>query len=252
MTFHKPIKVLGLITARGGSKGIPNKNIISLCGNPLLAYTAMAAKNSKLLDRVVITTDSLDIANVALQLGIEVPFIRPEYLAHDNSPHIDCVRHAIKALYLQNQYIADYVMILQPTSPFRTSEDIDNAIRMAMQTSCDAVVGVVENCTHESKMYFVNNDFSTRPYIDNASCKSVERRQDCPVHYVENGAIYLQKTNSIFEEGNASSSKGGLISSDLRAFIMPDHQSIDIDTPFDLKMAELLMTSLSEKREKTI
>lgn len=240
---HKSIKVLGLITARGGSKGIPGKNIKLLNGKPLIQYTIEAAKKSKKLDRIILSTDSEDIAQVARRCGCQVPFLRPEELSRDNSAHLDCVIHALDALKEQDGYDPDYVLLLQPTSPFRTYTDIDNAISMAETTGCDSVVGVCEESLHISKMFFVTSDKTLLPYAENTEGSTYVRRQDLATTYAENGAVYLQRANSLRFPPTNMPNAGSLSSSSAKALIMPKERSLDIDDMFDFHLAELLCAS---------
>lgn len=237
------IKVLGLITARGGSKGIPGKNIKPLNGRPLIEYTIEAAVKSKHLDRVVLSTDSIDIAQAARSCGCEVPFMRPKELSGDDSAHIECIVHALDVLKEKDGYDPDYVLLLQPTSPFRTSKDIDRAIELAQNTGCDSVVGVCERAVHLSKTFFVSPDQNLVPYAETTEESKYVRRQDLPTTHAENGAIYLQRTESIrFPPSNVPNA-GSLCSYSAKALIMPKEQSLDIDDMVDFHMAELLCAS---------
>ena len=150
------LKVLALITARGGSKGIPHKNIVELNGKPLIQYTIDAALGSKSLDRVILSTDCEEISTVAKSLGCEVPFIRPSELAQDNSTHRSAVIHALDYLREKEGYVPDYLLLLQPTSPFRTSEDIDNAVSLMERSQCDLVVSVCSKSGNLSKFSYVD------------------------------------------------------------------------------------------------
>ena len=137
-------KILGVITARGGSKRLPGKNIRPLGGKPLIAWTAEAALESRFIKRVLLSTDDPQIAEVVQKWGVEVPFIRPASLAQDDTPHIPVLEHAIHWLKENQGACPDYLFILQPTSPLRTAEDIDSAIEIAIQKNADAVIGVCE------------------------------------------------------------------------------------------------------------
>ncbi|MCI0533120.1 acylneuraminate cytidylyltransferase family protein, partial [bacterium] len=136
------IKTLGIITARGGSKGIPRKNIKELMGKPLIAYTILAAKGSALLSRAIVSTDDAEIAEIARMHGADVPFMRPAELAEDASTSIAVVQHAVSWIRENENEIYDYVMILQPTSPLRTAEDIDACIKIADETHADSVMSM--------------------------------------------------------------------------------------------------------------
>ena len=136
--------VLGLIPARGGSKGIPRKNIAILAGQPLLAYTCAVALGSRVLNRVVLSTDDAEIAEVGRQCGVEVPFLRPATLAQDGTPSIEVARHAVEYFRDNEHWTPDVVVLLQPTSPLRTSRHIDEAVDLMKESDADTVVSVVE------------------------------------------------------------------------------------------------------------
>lgn len=253
----KCLKILGLITARGGSKGIPRKNIIDLNGKPLIQYTVDAALQARGLDKVVISTDSEEIAAVAKNCGCEVPFLRPEELARDDSPHLECVVHALDALRDDHGYEPDCVLLLQPTSPFRTSQDIDKAIDIMEKSSCDLVVSVCEESANLSKKYYCSKDGDLTPYAEITTGVKYIRRQELAKTYGENGAIYLQRATSLRSPPLNTPNAGSLRSDSIKGYIMPEQRSLDIDTPFDLHMARLLMatpfknasTSSSEEEE---
>ena len=229
--------VLGVITARGGSKGLPNKNILPLDGKPLIAHTIEAALNSQLMDRVVVSTDHLDIAETARKYGAEVPFIRPSELAQDDTLAFPVLIHAFQWLKEHEGYRPNYVMLLQPTSPLRTSGDIDNAIQLALDKDADGVVGM---CGIKHHPYWTKSvsedgrivDFMT---LDKPSEVAYSRRQDLPTVYVVNGAIYLSKPQVLLELQS-------FFTAETYAYIMPPERSIDIDAIWDLKFAELVLT----------
>ena len=235
--------ILGLITARGGSKGIPGKNIVDLHGKPLIQYTIDAAIGAQKLDRVVLSTDCEKIAGVARRLGCEVPFQRPAELAEDDSSHMDCIIHALDTLRTEQGYLPDYVMILQPTSPFRTSADIDNSIAIMTNTSCDLVVSVNKVGVQLSKTFYLADGNRLHPFAESTSEHSYIRRQSLPETFCENGAIYLQRASTLYNPPLHRPNFGSFRSEDARGYIMPHHRSIDIDTTFDLHLAKLLMAS---------
>jgi CMP-N-acetylneuraminic acid synthetase len=225
-------KVLGLITARGGSKGIPGKNIKPLGGKALINWTVTAALESKTIDRVVLSTDDEEIARVAREGGAEVPFMRPAELAGDNSPHIDVVLHAITWLADNEDYHPDYVMLLQPTSPFRTAENIDSAVALAEEKGGDGVLSVVEAPSHPYIVKRIAEDGTLADFVETP--KGYLQRQTMKPAYAINGAIYLTRTELIIEEKKLSTGR-------FYPYVMNEEQSIDIDTPFDLHLAELLI-----------
>ena len=142
------MRVLGIITARGGSKGVPGKNLKLLAGKPLLAYTIEAARASLVLDRVILSTEDEAIAAAARELGCEVPFIRPAELSRDDTPHLPVIQHASAWMQNQGNYQSDVVMVLQPTSPLRTATDITNAIALLESSGADSVLSVTEVPAH--------------------------------------------------------------------------------------------------------
>ncbi len=220
------MRVLGLIPARGGSKSIVNKNMVDLGGCPLIKWTIDAASKST-LSRVVVSTDDKEIADACRNFGVEVPFIRPDSLASDEAQSIDVVLHALDAL--DEQF--DAVMLLQPTSPFRTHEDINMALTMNHDGS--SVISVVPvDGTHPARMKFIENGF----LVDPPFVEEVENmpRQNLRPMYIRNGAIYLT-TVSDLKNRTFKGSKS-------RALIMPRSRSLNIDSEFDLLVARALIS----------
>lgn len=235
------LKVLALITARGGSKGIPGKNIVYLDGKPLLQYSVEAAQKAALVDKVIISTDSQDIARVARNCGCEVPFMRPSHLAQDDSDHLSCIVHALDVLRETEGYEPDCVLLLQPTSPLRTCEDIDSSVRIMQATDCDLVVSVCEASMNLSKSVYMSDDGQIIPFAEVTTDETYIRRQALPKTFQENGAIFLQKTASLRSPVEHVPNFGSLRSEDIRGYVMPKARSLDIDTKFDLHLAELLL-----------
>ena len=225
-------KVLAIIPARGESKGLPGKNIRELCGKPLIVWSIDQARSCDNIDRTVVSTDDEDIADVAKKYCTEVPFVRPAELANDTASTIDVIFHTIEWLKKYQDYQAGYILLLQPTSPLRSSEDIDGAIRMIEEKNAKAVVSV---CGTDHHPWWANilpengnmKDF-IRPEILN------KRRQDLPVFYRLNGAIYLAETDYL-QECN------GFLGPDTFAYEMPKERSVDIDSDVDFKLAALLV-----------
>ena len=177
-----PKKVLAIIAARGGSKGVPGKNIKDICGLPLLAWTILAANKSKYINRLILSSDDEKIISVAEHYGCEVPFVRPAYLAEDDSTSSDVVIHAISAL--NEEY--DFVVLLQPTSPLRTAEDIDNTIDLVLNSKSLCAVSVSPVDKPPQWMYEVSETGVLVPVVKNA--KIPTRRQDAPKLVMPNGA----------------------------------------------------------------
>lgn len=228
--MYKYKTFLAIIPARGGSKGIPNKNIREINGVPLINYTIQAAKKSKYLDRVIVSTDDYEIANISQKYGAEVPFLRPEYLAGDTSKTIDSVVHAINELEEQgNSY--DYVVLLQPTQPLRESWHIDQAIEKIANAGVEGLASVSEVADHPVLIRKVGEDGNLVNLLD---IKSTIRRQDFPSYYKINGAVYINKISENFDE-NISLNDNKL------PYIMDSKFDLDIDTPLDLKLFKFIL-----------
>ena len=226
------MKILGIIPARGGSKGIPNKNITDFSGKPLIAWTIKAALDSNSLDKIIVSTDNQRIAEISSSIGAEVPFIRPSHLSGDDAAAIDVDIHAINWLENNENFYADYIVHLQPTSPFRLAEDIRNAIDLAIKKKADSVVSLCAVSEHPYWMKLVSNDGKITNFLNE---KQVNNRQKLPVVYRLNGAIYIARTHLLQE-------KRTWFFEQTYAYIMARQSSIDIDEPFDLKIARLLVS----------
>ena len=228
------LNVLGVIPARGGSKGVPGKNIKPLAGIPLIAYTIRASINSKYLTRVIISTDNEEIANISQKYGGEVPFLRPPDLATDNANAIPVIQHALTTLEKnEDAVIYDFVVMLQPTSPFRTEKDIDGAIKLLDQTGADSVISVVDVCSHHpARMKYLEGN----KLIDPPLAESYENqpRQELISMYIRNGAIYATRKDVLMD--------GSFKGHDCRGWIMPPERSLNIDTEMDFKHAEWLIS----------
>lgn len=227
------MNVVGLITARGGSKGIPRKNITPMGGKPLLAWTVEAALRSQKLDRVILSTDDEEIAQVGLRYGAEVPFMRPAALAKDDSDHISVVDHAVSWLARHDNAHPEYIMVLQPTSPFRTAQDIDAAIQLAEQNQAVAVLGVSEVKDHPYLSKRILPDGTLTEFVTASISIAYPRRQALPPAYAPNGAIYLNRCDSLARDRT-------FFPPGTYAYIMPPERSLDIDSPWDLYLAELI------------
>ena len=223
--------ILGVIPARGGSKGIANKNLALLGGRPLLAYTADAVKESTRLTRTIVTTDDPRIAECARSLGLEVPFMRPSSLGGDDAPMLAVLQHAVEALETDG-FNADIVVLLQPTSPFRRGEHIDAAVTWLERAGGDSVVSVVE-VPHQFNPTSVMRieDGLLKPFLDGAS---VTRRQDKPRVYARNGPAVLAVRTRVVKAGS-------LYGAQTWPLGMSPEDSIDIDTPWDARVAEALL-----------
>ena len=229
--------VLGLVPARGGSKGVPRKNVKMLAGRPLLEYTARAAAASGVLDRVVLSTDSEEIAEVGTRVGLEVPFMRPAALAADDTPMLAVVRHAIEALD-ERGWRAEIVVLLQPTSPLRRPEHVSAAVRLLRDTNADSVVTVVELPRHLSPDYVMKiEDGRLRPFL--AGGAAITRRQDARPAYVRDGTVYVcwRRTIERFDS---------LYGEDCRPLLIDAADALSIDSPADWAAAE---RALEQRRQ---
>lgn len=220
-------RVLAYIPARSGSKSIKDKNIAEIAGKPLIAYTIEAAKKSKYVDEVMVSTDSLRYAEVAKQFGAEVPFLRPLELATDTSPEMLTTLHLME---WAEQHGRDYfvIMRLQATAPLRTTEDIDKALELFMQKEADTIVSVCECQVTPLWMNILPEDHSMANFIPEEI--RTKNRQEFPTYYQLNGSIYIAQWNFMKENRSWYGAKS-------YAYIMPSEKSIDIDNPLDLEFA---------------
>jgi CMP-N-acetylneuraminic acid synthetase len=227
-------KILAVITARGGSKGVVRKNIRSVCGRPLIAFTietALAARH--FLYRTVVSTDDLEIAAIAREHGADVPFMRPAELAGDKVPTLPVLQHAVSYVEDQDGITLDWVLLLQPTTPLRLFEDIEKSIKLALQNNCDSVISVVQVVAEHPILMKRIEDNRLLPYFIEE--REGTRRQDCePPAYLRNGAIYLTRRDVLM-------GKDSIWGKVIRPYVMPPERSVNIDSELDLKLIELLM-----------
>jgi len=236
--MYKGKTILGLIPARGGSKGLLRKNIKLLLGEPLVAWTTEQALASKYLDKVIVSTDDEEIAKISKNFGAEVPFMRPKELASDKAQGIKVVLHAIDWME-KNDKQNDLLMLLQPTSPLRRSEDIDKVIELLFLKEAKAIVSVCEAGHHPLWANTLPEDGCMKNFIRQEIMN--KNRQELPVFYRLNGAIYLAYCNYLKEQKC-------FFGEDTFAYIMPKSRSVDIDNEVDFKLAEILMVSLEYKK----
>lgn len=230
------MEILGVIPARGGSKGIPRKNIALLAGRPLLAYTCEAALSSRALTRVVLSTEDEEIAAVGRKCGVDVPFLRPNELAQDDTLQWPVVEHAVHWLEANQDYRPEIIVLLQPTSPLRRAEHIDDAVNLLIETGADSVVSMVEaphpfNPVSVMKM---SEEGWLTPYIAGQGTR-ILRRQEKPKVYARNGpavcASWVQTLNRYHNLYGARSV----------GYVMPKLDSIDIDDQTDLLICQLIL-----------
>ncbi len=229
------MKVLGIVTARGGSKGIPGKNLKLLAGKPLLAYTIEAARASGALDRLILSTEDQPIADAARAMWCDVPFLRPRALALDDTPHLPVIQHAVKWMEERVGYRPDAVMTLQPTSPLRQPADIKGAIDLLERSGADSVLSVSEVPAHAHPMRALRLDSAGTATLFASGepvRKRVNRRQDLPEAWAMNGAIYVCLTHLLFAD------EPSLYGDRVMAYKMPAHRSVSIDDMDDWAAAE--------------
>jgi len=224
-------RILALIPARGGSKGVPRKNIRPVGGKPLIAWTIEAARASRHIDRVVLSSDDVEIIEVAQKLGCEAPFRRPAELATDEADAMSVVRHALSSL--PEQY--DYLVLLQPTSPMRKTQDIDGAIELCLARNAPACVSVCETEKSPYWMMTLGSDGAIAPLV--SADKIPDRRQDAPRAYALNGAVYVGAVPHLVG-GQSFFAPGAM------GYVMPKERSFDIDSELDLKLVDFLLREM--------
>ncbi len=227
------MRVLGVVPARGGSKGVPRKNIRLLGGKPLLQYTAEAALATRLLSRVVLSTDSEEIAAVGKSCGLEVPFLRPAELAEDDSPTLPVVQHAVRWMENHSEGF-DAVCLLQPTNPFRRPEDIDSCIELLEASGADAVVTIIPVPTEYNPhwVYFRNGSGLLR--LSTGEDKPIPRRQELPPAYHRDGSVYVTRRDVLMETNS-------LYGERLAGYLLEAQSSVNIDELQDWSRAEALL-----------
>ncbi|WP_055668139.1 cytidylyltransferase domain-containing protein [Desnuesiella massiliensis] len=223
-------RILAIIPARGGSKGIPRKNIKDLNGKPLIAYTIEEAKKSRYIDSIVVSTEDEEIAKVSKKYNAEVPFLRPKELSEDDTPGIEPIIYTIKRLQESGDDF-DYIMCLQCTSPFRKTEHIDDALKKLINEDADSIVSVCESEVSPYWMKKIKNGIM-EDFLDDIPFYS--RRQEIPTTYRLNGAIYIAKREVLLKNKN-------WYTKNTLAYIMDKKSSIDIDEMIDFNFSEFLM-----------
>ena len=232
-------KIIAIIPARGGSKGIPRKNIKLLAGKPLIAYTIEAALKSRYLDRVIVSTEDKEIREIAIEYGAEV-IKRPKKLAADTIKTIDVIFHFLKVLK-EKKYNPRIIVLLQPTSPLRTKADIDSAIKLFFKKKPESVVSICE-VEHPPYWYLkINSGGSLEPFIK--SQYLYKRHQDVPKVYRPNGAIYIAEPKTLYRYKTFYCKK-------TLPYFMPVERSIDIDNEIDLKLTKLIIQNEKNKNRK--
>lgn len=223
------MNICTIITARGGSKGIPRKNIKNLNGKPVLAYSIEPSVASDFIKKTYVTTEDEEISEISKKFNAEV-IERPQELAKDTSSSVDVILHALNYLE-EKDSLPDFFVLLQPTSPLRTTEDIDNSIDLFINNKCDALISVCE-IDHASMLSLALENKFLVPNCDEDFLN--KRRQDLPTYYSPNGAIYITTPESLRKNRT-------FIPKKTIPYVMPKERSVDLDTPFDFKLAEFLL-----------
>ncbi len=220
---------VAIIPARGGSKGIPGKNIKFFAGKPLIFWTIKVAKDCNFIDKVIVSTDDEETAKISLSFGAEVPYIRPKELASDTSPIIDTVKH-----FLKSNERASEILLLQPTSPLRKTSDISNIVKRKIDKNCDSIVSITEAFSHPYLCYKLSISGKISSFMHK---KNLKRRQELPDIYCLNGSIYLANRKFLLE-------KNSFIDEGTLGYLMPQERSIDIDNIYDWEIAETLFRKI--------
>lgn len=220
------MNVVAIIPARGGSKTIPKKNIRKLCGKPLIAYIIETAQKVREIDKVIVSTEDKEIAEIAKKYGAEVPFIRPKELAKDKTPTLPVLQHAVRWLEEKEKYRPEIVVLLYATSPLLTDKKVSEAIRMIIEGDFDSVLSVVEDRGH---YWIEHKDGYERLYP-----QVIRNRQFIKPLLRENGAVYVCKTHLLMKQNEIVGGKIGFL-------VMKKWESIDIDEPKDFEFTEFLL-----------
>lgn len=228
------MQVLGLITARGGSKGVPRKNIRILNGKPLLQYTAEAALSASHLSRIILSTDDEEIAEVGRRCGLEVPFLRPAELARDDTPSLPVVQHAVRWLEAQGSCF-DAVCLLQPTAPLRRAEDIDACIQLLEKSGADSVVTILPVPPEHNPHWVYFKDRAGLLHISTGEAAPIPRRQELPPAFQREGSVYVTRRDVLMEEDS-------LYGRRLVGHLLTEQQRVDINCPEDWTRAEHLIS----------
>jgi len=230
--------VLAIVPARSGSKGVPGKNVRPLAGRTLLDYTAEAARQSGVVDRMVLSTDAEDVAEAGRRAGLEVPFLRPPELARDDTPMLPVLQHTLDTLE-RDGWVPTFVVLLQPTSPLRRAEHVRHALTLLQQSGADSLVTVVEVPRHFSPDYVMRIENGVlRPFLPEGA--AVTRRQDARAAYSRDGTVYAFRRDTL-------SRYNSIYGPDCRPLVIDAEESLSIDTPRDWADAERLLAERSAR-----
>jgi len=241
MTIMENNKVLGLIAARGGSSGIKDKNIIPVLGRPLIGYACEAAKKSKCFDELILSSDSEKIISVVKDYGVDVPFIRPDELAKDDTLVVDVIHHALKWFEAHRETTFDYVCLIQPTAPLALTEDYENAVQTAIENDADTVIAVYKcGQLHPSVMYTREDSGEVDWFPESLGWNQMARRQDLPPIYMRSGIVYVFKADQILHNRNLYGNRVFSIE------VEEERGAVDINNEMDLKIAELFLSQMAK------
>ena len=233
--------VLAIVPARGGSKGVPDKNVRTLAGRTLLDRVADTARRSGVIDRIILTTDSEAIAAAARRAGLDVPFMRPASLAQDDTPMLPVVRHAVDELSRAG-WTADLIVLLQPTSPLRKPHHISDAVALLRSSGADSVVSVVEIPRHLSPDYVMRIDGEVlKPFLPEGA--GISRRQDARAAYSRDGTVYAFRRTTLERFGN-------IYGENCRPLVIDPSDSLSIDSPADWTNAERILAARESETER--
>lgn len=224
------MKILGIIPARGGSKGIKLKNIQKIAGKPLINYTIESAKKSK-INKIIVSTDNKKIAKIAKSAGAEVPFLRPKKISKDSTSTNEVLHHALNFLKLKQNYEPDIIIILQPTSPLRSSKMINDSINLLKKSKCSSVVSILKIKTHPYAAFWKKKNY-LEPF--RRDYKKFSRRQTYPDLYYPTGSIYTFWNKTLMKYGSFYGPR-------IKPLISKDEIEADIDTPLDLFITEMIL-----------
>lgn len=229
----RKFRILGITLARGGSKGVPHKNIRPILGIPLIAYTISEAKKSALISRYLVSTDDPVIQNVALEYGAEAPFLRPAALAADDTPSLPALQHAVQWAETQEGKQYDFIIELMSTNPMKTVEDIDGVLNKLISTGADSVIGVTKLSDHHpARVKKIVDDCLVDFCIPEPH---IPRQAIRPEAYIRNGSIYAMRRDVLMIQNARYGTKNS------RPYVMPDEKAVNIDGPLDAVLAETLL-----------
>lgn len=233
------MKILAIIPARGGSKGIPDKNIRNFCGKPLIAHAIACGKQSRHVNRLVVSTDSEKIAKISKEYGAEVPFLRPEELAQDTSRVVDAIVYTLERLKSDEDYEPDFIVLLQTTSPLRLAADIDGALELCFKRNADAVVSL---CATEQLLYTKDENDRLALVSSEEFLKSTNRQQLPPTYKLDGSMVYAIRTEVFLAQKT-------FLPKNLVGYIVPRWRAIDLDEPEDFIIGEIIKDNFEKISE---